>query len=81
MKAYLPREGTPSIATISDIYKAANWHERETYDMFGIQFTGHPDHRRILCPEDWVGHPLRKDYVAPDYYNGMPVPLYFEEKV
>jgi NADH-quinone oxidoreductase subunit C len=79
LKVYLPRNDSASVPSISDIFKAANWMERETYDMFGINFTGHPDHRRILCPEDWVGYPLRKDYATPDYYNGMPVPLYFEE--
>ena len=79
LKVYLPRTDEAKVASITDLYKAANWHERETYDMFGIQFINHPDHRRILCPEDWQGFPLRKDYVTPDYYNGMPVPLFFEE--
>lgn len=78
LKAFLPRTEAPTIASITDIFKAANWLEREAYDMFGIRFTGHPELRRILMPEDWVGYPLRKDFVTPDYYNGMPVPLYFE---
>jgi NADH-quinone oxidoreductase subunit C len=52
----------PVVRTVSDIWQAANWHERECYDMFGVRFDGHPDHRRILLPEDWVGYPLRKDY-------------------
>lgn len=79
LKVYLPRTDDAKVTSVTDLYKAANWHERETYDMFGIQFLNHPDHRRILCPEDWKGFPLRKDYVTPDYYNGMPVPLYFED--
>ncbi len=70
LKAVLSHEA-PSIATISDIYPAANWHERETYDLLGIVFTGHPDLRRILLPDDWEGHPLRKDYVAPESYHGI----------
>jgi NADH-quinone oxidoreductase subunit C len=52
----------PMIRTVTDIWSAANWHERECYDLFGVRFDGHPDHRRILLPEDWVGYPLRKDY-------------------
>ena len=52
----------PTIRTVTDIWRAANWHERECYDLFGVRFEGHPDHRRILLPEDWVGFPLRKDY-------------------
>jgi len=52
----------PMIRTVTDIWPAANWHERECYDLFGVRFDGHPDHRRILLPEDWVGYPLRKDY-------------------
>ena len=60
--ADVPREA-PEIDTVSGIWAGANWHERETYDMFGIVFRGHPFLRRILLDEDWPGHPLRKDYV------------------
>lgn len=60
------------LPTVSDLWPTANWHEREAYDLMGITFTQHPDHRRILLPEDWVGHPLRKDYVAPSEYHGIP---------
>lgn len=80
IKVLLPRQDGVSVPSLTDLYKGANWLERETYDMIGITFTGHPDHRRILCPEDWEGYPLRKDYKTPDYYNGMPVPLFFEEE-
>ncbi len=79
IKTFLPRQDGVTLPSVCSVYKAANWLERETYDLFGIHFSDHPDHRRILCPEDWVGFALRKDYVVPDYYNGMPVPLFFEE--
>ena len=52
----------PSIDSVVDIWQGANWPERECYDLMGIRFNGHPDLRRVLLPEDWEGHPLRKDY-------------------
>jgi len=64
----------PRCQSVESIWKTANWHEREAYDLVGVVFEGHPDLRRILLPYDWVGHPLRKDYQVPEYYNGMKVP-------
>ncbi|TAK63842.1 MAG: NADH-quinone oxidoreductase subunit C [Bacteroidetes bacterium] len=64
----------PEIPSVESIWKTANWHEREAYDLIGVVFTGHPDLRRILLPYDWEGHPLRKDYKVPEYYQGMKVP-------
>jgi NADH-quinone oxidoreductase subunit C len=72
LKCRLPRE-EPHLATVESLWSVANWHEREAYDMFGIVFDGHSDMRRILCPDDWEGYPLRKDYKAPDIYHDMPV--------
>ncbi len=61
----------PEVPTVSDIWRTADWHEREVYDLSGVWFTGRTDLRRILCPEDWVGHPLRKDYEMPLEYHGI----------
>jgi NADH-quinone oxidoreductase subunit C len=72
LKVHLPRE-SPSVRTVENVWGVANWHEREAYDLFGITFTGHSDLRRILLPDDWIGHPLRKDWVDPDFYNGLHV--------
>jgi NADH-quinone oxidoreductase subunit C len=62
----------PHVPSVAGVWPTANWHEREAYDLFGIVYDGHPDMRRILLPEDWAGHPLRKDYVFPKTYNGIP---------
>ena len=72
LKVHLPREGA-HLPTVEGTWAVANWHEREAYDLFGIVFDGHSDLRRILLPDDWIGHPLRKDWVDPDFYNGMHV--------
>lgn len=68
VKVFLPREN-PRLPSVYWIWKAADWQERESYDMYGIVYEGHPNLKRILMPEDWVGFPLRKDYVSPDFYE------------
>lgn len=62
----------PKIPSVADVWAAADWHEREAFDMMGIVFENHPDPRRILCPDDWEGFPLRKDYAFPVEYHGIP---------
>ena len=71
VKVYVDRANA-KIPSVMDIWSAADWHEREAYDLMGIHFDGHSDLRRILLPEDWVGHPLRKDYQFPREYHGIP---------
>jgi NADH-quinone oxidoreductase subunit C len=77
LKVRIPRwkdgvEGElPEVPTVSHVWRTADWHEREVYDLSGVRFLGHPNLVRILCPEDWVGHPLRKDYEMPLEYHGI----------
>ncbi len=71
VKVYSPRN-TPVFPTVIDLWPGADWHEREAFDLLGIQFEGHPDLRRILLADDWEGFPLRKDYVFPREYQGIP---------
>lgn len=77
LKVILPRwkDGVagelPEVPSVSSVWSTADWHEREVFDLCGVRFTNHPNPRRILCPEDWVGHPLRKDYEMPLEYHGI----------
>lgn len=68
VKVYIPRDN-PKIPSVYWIWKAADWQERESYDMYGIIYEGHPNLKRLLMPEDWVGWPMRKDYISPDFYE------------
>lgn len=70
IKVSLPRDGA-SLETVSHIWRTADWHEREIFDMLGIHFKNHPDLRRILMPADWEGNPLRKDYKQQEYYRNI----------
>ena len=76
IKVYTPREN-PSIPSVADLWPAADWHEREAYDFFGIVFDGHPALTRIMMPDDWQGFPQRKDYPLggiPVEYKGAQIP-------
>jgi NAD(P)H-quinone oxidoreductase subunit J len=68
VKVFLPRDN-PTVPSVYWIWKSADWQERESYDMYGIIYEGHPNLKRILMPEDWIGWPLRKDYVSPEFYE------------
>ncbi|TNF03770.1 MAG: NADH-quinone oxidoreductase subunit C [Deltaproteobacteria bacterium] len=93
LKVKLPKaskDATPELESVCSVWKAANFLERETYDMVGVIFKNHPDLRRLLCPQDWEGWPLRKDYVVQKVYAGMEVnpahkintaDIYFGEKL
>ena len=72
LKVFTSRED-PKVASVAEIHKTADWHEREAFDLFGIIFEGHPDLKRILMEEDWEGYPLRKDYVPAEFYRGMRI--------
>jgi NADH-quinone oxidoreductase subunit C len=77
LKVILPRwkDGKtgelPEVPSVDSVWRAADWHEREVYDLIGVVFTDHPNHSRILLAEDWIGHPLRKDYEYPLEYHGI----------
>jgi NADH-quinone oxidoreductase subunit C len=72
IKVTLPRE-KPEVDSLVSIWKTADWHEREAFDMYGIRFKGHPDLRRILMPADWEGYPLRKDYKHQETYRDIKI--------
>ncbi|MEM6803838.1 MAG: NADH-quinone oxidoreductase subunit C [Bacteroidota bacterium] len=73
LKIEINRANPEPIPSVSSVWRAANWHEREAYDLLGIPFAHHPDLRRILLPEDWEGHPLRKDYQEAETYHGIKI--------
>ncbi len=68
VKVFVPRTD-PTVPSVFWIWKSADFQERESYDMYGIVYEGHPNLKRILMPEDWVGWPLRKDYISPDFHE------------
>ena len=69
LKVFLKRDSDLSVPSVYNLFKGSDWQERETYDMYGINFADHPNHKRLLMPEDWRGWPLRKDYIQPDFYE------------
>ncbi len=70
LKVRVPKS-SPQIPTLEKVYPTADWQEREAFDLLGLNFEGHPDLRRIMLPDDWIGHPLRKDYKEEEDYHGM----------
>jgi len=72
LKVRVPRAAA-EVPTVMDIWTGADWHERETWDLVGVRFTGRRELRRILLPDDWPGHPLRKDWEYPASYHGVPI--------
>ncbi|MEK6606203.1 MAG: NADH-quinone oxidoreductase subunit C [Myxococcota bacterium] len=75
VKCDVPRD-EPVCPSVAGVWSTADWLERESYDLLGIRYSGHPDLRRIMLPDDWEGHPLRKDYKEKDAYRGMPTTRY-----
>ena len=69
LKVFLDRNGNLTVPSLYSLFRGADWQERETFDMYGVNFKGHPHPKRLLMPEDWKGWPLRKDYVQPDFYE------------
>ena len=69
LKVFLDRNGALTVPSLYSLFRGADWQERETFDMYGVNFKGHPHPKRLLMPEDWKGWPLRKDYVQPDFYE------------
>ncbi len=69
LKVFLDRNGKLTVPSLYSLFRGADWQERETFDMYGVNFKGHPHPKRLLMPEDWKGWPLRKDYVQPDFYE------------
>jgi NADH-quinone oxidoreductase subunit C len=73
LKVEVPRQ-EGALPTVCDIWRTAEWHEREAYDLYGMRFENHPDLRRILLPDDWEGYPLLKNYQVQEFYHGIRVP-------
>ena len=73
LKVTVPKDN-PKVPTVERVWRTADWHERECFDLVGVIFEGHHNLIRILCPYDWEGHPLQKDYKTPEEYHGMKVP-------
>ena len=69
LKVFLDRNSDMTVPSLYSLFRGADWQERETFDMYGVNFKGHPHPKRLLMPEDWKGWPLRKDYVQPDFYE------------